>query len=258
MIVTNEVEIKIVGRNLKYYNDLGYNCNVGDKIMVLIDHLPKNSRVLIDYKCDYCNTLYRHGYNVYYKSVSTNGKKACNNCKQNKIEETNLERYNCKRPLQNKKVYNKLIETNINKYGESHANKLKINKNKLSKKHKNKYIDKLNDLNLGKIIGYNNFNTYDIICNKCNKLYSVNGTFISNRLYVNKTPCYHCLPLNKTNAELEIYNYIKNIYDGKIIINSRKIIKPYELDIYIPEFNLAFEFNGLYWHSELYKDKNYH
>ncbi len=26
----------------------------------------------------------------------------------------------------------------------------------------------------------------------------------------------------------------------------------------IPEYNLAIEFNGLYWHSEIYKDKNYH
>jgi hypothetical protein len=30
------------------------------------------------------------------------------------------------------------------------------------------------------------------------------------------------------------------------------------LDIYIPEFKLAIEFNGLYWHSELFKDKQYH
>jgi len=30
------------------------------------------------------------------------------------------------------------------------------------------------------------------------------------------------------------------------------------LDIYLPELKLAFEFNGLWWHNELYKDKNYH
>ena len=30
------------------------------------------------------------------------------------------------------------------------------------------------------------------------------------------------------------------------------------MDIYIPELNLAFEFNGSYWHSSLYKDKCYH
>ena len=39
----------------------------------------------------------------------------------------------------------------------------------------------------------------------------------------------------------------------------RSLIKPFELDIVIPEHNLAIEFNGLIWHSELYgKDKTYH
>ena len=35
----------------------------------------------------------------------------------------------------------------------------------------------------------------------------------------------------------------------RILRNDRKLIKPYELDILIPDFNLAFEFNGDYWHS---------
>ena len=34
-----------------------------------------------------------------------------------------------------------------------------------------------------------------------------------------------------------------------IIRNDRQLIKPYELDILIPSLNLAFEFNGDYWHS---------
>lgn len=39
----------------------------------------------------------------------------------------------------------------------------------------------------------------------------------------------------------------------------RTLIKPLELDIVIPDHNLAIEFNGLIWHSELYgKDKTYH
>lgn len=30
---------------------------------------------------------------------------------------------------------------------------------------------------------------------------------------------------------------------------NRQLIKPYELDIVIPELHLAIEFNGSYWHS---------
>ena len=32
----------------------------------------------------------------------------------------------------------------------------------------------------------------------------------------------------------------------------------YELDIYLPELSLAFEFNGIYWHSQKFKPKYYH
>lgn len=41
--------------------------------------------------------------------------------------------------------------------------------------------------------------------------------------------------------------------------NCRSTIAPYELDIYIPQHNLAIEYCGLYWHSEQNgKDKWYH
>lgn len=44
-----------------------------------------------------------------------------------------------------------------------------------------------------------------------------------------------------------------------IIRNDRKLIKPYELDILIPSINLAFEFNGDYWHSdEMIRERNPH
>ena len=41
--------------------------------------------------------------------------------------------------------------------------------------------------------------------------------------------------------------------------NARSISSPYELDIYIPEYKIAIELNGCYWHSEARgKDQNYH
>jgi len=43
-----------------------------------------------------------------------------------------------------------------------------------------------------------------------------------------------------------------------VVRNNRTLIAPKELDIYLPEHNVAIEFNGLYWHSEKFKDKNYH
>jgi hypothetical protein len=58
-------------------------------------------------------------------------------------------------------------------------------------------------------------------------------------------------------SEKELKEFIINL-GIDIIENTKKIINPLELDIFMPSHNLAIEYNGLYWHSDLYKDKNYH
>lgn len=57
-------------------------------------------------------------------------------------------------------------------------------------------------------------------------------------------------------AEQELFDYIKNIKNDAIQ-SDRKIIKPYEIDIYIPSIKLGIEYNGGYWHSEKFRDKNH-
>lgn len=41
-------------------------------------------------------------------------------------------------------------------------------------------------------------------------------------------------------------------------VNNRSAIAPLELDVFIPSLNLAFEYNGTYWHSSEKIDKQYH
>jgi hypothetical protein len=60
-----------------------------------------------------------------------------------------------------------------------------------------------------------------------------------------------------SNYELEINKFLIDL-NFKTITSSFSIIKPHQLDIFIPSHNIAIEFNGLYWHSEEYVDKNYH
>jgi hypothetical protein len=60
-------------------------------------------------------------------------------------------------------------------------------------------------------------------------------------------------------AEEEIQLFIKENTTYTLICNNRKLVKGLEIDMYIPELNLAIEYNGLKWHSELNgKDRNYH
>lgn len=73
--------------------------------------------------------------------------------------------------------------------------------------------------------------------------------------------CPICSHLSQvSHAEDDIFNFIKSL-DSSLEIqrNNRNILKSnQELDFYIPSKKLAIEFDGLYWHCDKYKDKDYH
>lgn len=63
----------------------------------------------------------------------------------------------------------------------------------------------------------------------------------------------------QSKEEIELLEYIKDIYKDEIQINVRDVIPKLEIDIYLPKLNLGIEYNGLYWHSEKNgKSPNYH
>lgn len=69
-----------------------------------------------------------------------------------------------------------------------------------------------------------------------------------------------------SNEEQSLYNFIRQIYNGKIVQSNRSVLNGSELDIYLPEINFAIEYNGLYSHyyrpyeknKSLIKDSKYH
>ena len=73
-------------------------------------------------------------------------------------------------------------------------------------------------------------------------------SFIFNRV---RSGCPKCVK-RVSSQELEISTFLQlhGISPDDILLSTRKIIPPKELDIYLPSHNLAIEFNGLYWHSE--------
>lgn len=67
--------------------------------------------------------------------------------------------------------------------------------------------------------------------------------------------------MNIRYTENEISDFINEL--GFETETTRRVIKPYELDIYIKDKNLAIEYDGIYWHSSGRKEddkrfKNYH
>jgi len=84
-----------------------------------------------------------------------------------------------------------------------------------------------------------------------------NDALFSNEAYAYLDHCKEHLYDNYVSkGEIEIKKYLDEL-NIKYESNIRNLISK-ELDIYIPSKNLAIEFNGLYWHSELFKNKNYH
>ena len=90
-----------------------------------------------------------------------------------------------------------------------------------------------------------------IICKK-------HGEYLKNTLsHLNGSACSRCNNYSTSKPEIEIYDFIKK-YFNSLIQSDRNILKGKEIDIYIPELKIGIEYNGLYWHSDLYKDKSYH
>lgn len=117
------------------------------------------------------------------------------------------------------------------------------------------YTNNINERNLyEKMYAY----TYNIVPKKC-KIKDCNTmSFFSVPQKKYNNYCENHLKYNFSSyKENELLDYIKSIYSNeKILERYKKIGK--ELDIYIPNLNVAFEFNGTYWHSDEYRDKMYH
>ena len=82
----------------------------------------------------------------------------------------------------------------------------------------------------------------------------IDENFFSRNDHVAYIRCPVCYPLNgslhKSSEEMQLFEYVKSLCKGSLVISgSRDVIPPYELDIYVKELNLAFEYNGSYWHQ---------
>lgn len=177
-----------------------------------------------------------------------------------KAKKTFLEKYGFDHPLKNDKIKEKTIRKQIEKYGKLGFNTEKQKRNReinfynnLIKRNNNllKPLFSLEDF----LDRDNKYKKFDFECNTCKNI--VTGHVVDGII----PRCLVCFPYNHkiSNSEREIVDFIKSLNISNIEENNREILKGKELDIYLPEYNLAIEFDGLYWHSELLgKDKNYH
>jgi hypothetical protein len=191
-----------------------------------------------------------------------------------KIKNTVKQKYNVDNVAKSKIIQEKIIKTNNEKYDVDYKifdptirNKRKRNVF-LDESYKKTFVDRMLEINKQKFVNnlseeyelvkYNGKEPIELLHKKCNEIFIVENPTFYSRTKRNFEICTFCNKLQKnySNGEIEIAEFIKQNYCG-IILNNEKI-DGIELDIYLPELNLAIEFNGLYWHSSLFKNKNYH
>lgn len=198
------------------------------------------------------------------KSFEKYGTKApaMNNKIKEKIIKTNKKRYGSNSPMSNNKIKKKSKKTLFENYGVENPSRSDIILKKRIKTFKNtikeKYLKLLENKNI-KNIDYENKIMY-FHCDDCNQDFNIHLDLFHNRNRTNTLLCTICNPIDKhvSGQEIQLQNFIKNIYDGEILLNNRSILSPYELDIYLPDLKLAFEFNGLYYHCENFVENDYH
>jgi len=159
-----------------------------------------------------------------------------------KIKKSNLERYGVENPSQSPLILGIIKKNNIKKFGRESNKQVHISLKSLDKLNNSKWLMKQNR-DLKKTL------------TQISQELGVSITAVSDyfkKYNIEKKYYYQSL------VEKEILKFI----NFNIETNNRKIISPYELDIYIPEAKLAIEFDGLYWHSydkkETPKQKKYH
>lgn len=94
-------------------------------------------------------------------------------------------------------------------------------------------------------------NKYQWKCVHCNSV------LVSHVDYGTTPRCNECFPKTVSKGEQEIADFVKTLVHN-VITNTKSVISPLELDIYIPEKKVAIEFNGVYWHSTAKRPNDYH
>lgn len=191
-------------------------------------------------------------------------------------EATCMQKYDAKTPLESTKVRNKIKDTNIERYGSSTPFErsdiqTKIQAKWLAENGTNSYIkteeqilrfrDKVLDEKFGPKAEYLKVpEKLTLLLRTMTRDKAAEFIGCSTRV-IDKRVIQWDL------KEFQVTSYYENLISQfltslgiEFISNTRKVIAPKELDFYIPSKNLAIEFNGLHWHSEVLgkKDSKYH
>ena len=192
--------------------------------------------------CKICNNAVTfidksEGYHMYCSAKCS----ASDSELKDKKKQTCIKKYGVPHHLKSPYIIKKRNDTNLRKYGVKNI--------------KQRYFDSdLKDILFDKMAFIKFATGKSMVMIACEL--SIDNTTVSQ--YVDRYQCRDIIKSVGSYPEQLLAEYIKNTYGTKIILNSKNIIPPKEIDIYLPEYNLAIEFNGLHWHSPNRYDSKEH
>ena len=176
---------------------------------------------------------------------------------RHKFNTTMLQKYGVKNALENNSINQKRIDTTIARFGSPHHTQSLKYKTQCRQKFITEKIQKL-QAHVKPVFSCDQYVDVDQDlqwqCVAC-------GSIFTDNLDNGKIPrCLECNPLlhlGYSKMEQKLATMLSCFF--QVELNNRTVLSGKELDIYIPSKKIAIEFNGIYWHSELFgKNKNYH
>ena len=185
-----------------------------------------------------------------------------------KIKETNLQKYGTANPAANPDIIKAVKERNIEKYGVEHPMMLTEYKQKAMQTNLEKYGRKAyTQQHISNIEQW-----YEFIDDPRSYIESHYQTpprtkEIADDLgvgadtidtYLGRTNSFDCVRRAKSLVEESLIAYIHNLDESiQVIHNSKSIIRPYEIDLYLPQFNFAIECDPTCTHNSSVPFRNY-
>jgi hypothetical protein len=260
MILTKEIEIRIAGNGYNYYRENNIDVIPNKVNRISIEMVNPKSHFIIDAKCDICGKEVKVQLRRYNQSFNNGGYYTCSSrCGTEKRKMTFNNKYGCEIPFKTDNFKEKTKQSMLEKYGSTHfrqSNVWKLKNLKNEKKIRKDTIFQNFLIENPSIIGQNEDN-FIVKC-EIHGENKIPKKIFSNRKKIGTELCVICKPIesNISGKEVLLFKLIKEIYDGEIIKSYK--IKRKEIDVFLPELNIGFEFNGLYWHSNKFLDNNYH
>jgi SepF-like predicted cell division protein (DUF552 family) len=173
-----------------------------------------------------------------------------------KVKQTNMKRYGVENPFQAEEVKAKVKAKNLLIFDVEHSSQRPEVKQRVAKKARARFAE--SDHWAERIRFIESSYSVKLLTTKeehvagkplvwqhsCGQVYEAK---LDGSNDIRRCPNPKCKAMSAPQREL--FDYVKTLGTWDIIANDRTVIKPYELDVYIPALSIAIELDGIYWHQ---------